>query len=314
VTFAFPFARQEEVDSMPLLIMCSSCQTRLRVGDDRVGRKMKCPKCQTIFTAASADSGAASAPAARAKAPPARAPLEVEVGDEDVIEAGPHQGKSAGHPDQSFEELEVPDSMREEIEKNLTKKEKIVWIGRASMKLMMSNARLGRIIGIILLCVLAATLVITIALQVAGLVVWIICGFLGLIGALLLFVPWLTQRGEKVRPTYVLTNRQVIICQYMGFRGANIRTYTPDRLNKMERREWRRFPGDGDLIFEKEVFTTGGGPSGGGRFRRGPGAFGRTSGQSHEHTTTIEHGFMMIERVGEVEKLVREKLIEPFSI
>jgi hypothetical protein len=275
---------------------------------------MKCPKCQSIFTAGSADSGEAQAPAARAKSAPAKAPAEVEVGDEDVVEAGQRRGKGRGLQLQSFEELEVPDNMREEIEKNLTKKEKIVWIGRASMKLMMSNARLGRLIGIIMLCAVAATLGITIALQVAGLVVWIICGFLCLLGALLLFVPWLTQRGEKVRPTYVVTNRQVIICQYMGFRGANIRTYTPDRLNKMERREWRRFPGDGDLIFEKEVFTTGGAPTSAGFRRGGRGAFGRTSGMSNEHTTTIEHGFMMIEQVGEVEKLVREKLIEPFSI
>jgi predicted Zn finger-like uncharacterized protein len=37
---------------MPILIQCPSCERRLRVPDNLLGKQVKCPSCQTTFTAA----------------------------------------------------------------------------------------------------------------------------------------------------------------------------------------------------------------------------------------------------------------------
>ena len=37
---------------MPLMIQCSSCGQKLRVPDDQIGRKVRCPACKVVFTAA----------------------------------------------------------------------------------------------------------------------------------------------------------------------------------------------------------------------------------------------------------------------
>src|SRR4051794_29982519 len=37
---------------MPILVSCPSCHGQLRVGDDLIGRKVRCPACQTVFEAA----------------------------------------------------------------------------------------------------------------------------------------------------------------------------------------------------------------------------------------------------------------------
>jgi predicted Zn finger-like uncharacterized protein len=36
---------------MPLEINCPACSAKLRVGDDKLGKKVRCPKCKEIFTA-----------------------------------------------------------------------------------------------------------------------------------------------------------------------------------------------------------------------------------------------------------------------
>jgi hypothetical protein len=37
---------------MPIVIVCTSCQRKLRVPDNLLGKKVKCPACQNSFTAA----------------------------------------------------------------------------------------------------------------------------------------------------------------------------------------------------------------------------------------------------------------------
>ncbi len=40
---------------MPLQLSCPSCGATLRVGDDLLGRKVRCPKCSTTFQAEGAE-------------------------------------------------------------------------------------------------------------------------------------------------------------------------------------------------------------------------------------------------------------------
>src|SRR5262245_45470318 len=48
---------------MPVLVNCPSCKGPLRVTDALLGRKVRCPACQTVFTADAPGDGAGDAPA-----------------------------------------------------------------------------------------------------------------------------------------------------------------------------------------------------------------------------------------------------------
>lgn len=66
-----------------IVTQCSNCQTKLKVDDEKIGKKVKCPKCATVFVVAPADDApkaAAPQPAPKAAAPasaPAAAPDKI---------------------------------------------------------------------------------------------------------------------------------------------------------------------------------------------------------------------------------------------
>lgn len=43
---------------MPIIVICSECESRLNVQDDLLGRQMRCPICREVFTVATADAAA----------------------------------------------------------------------------------------------------------------------------------------------------------------------------------------------------------------------------------------------------------------
>ncbi len=79
---------------MPVNTNCPSCGKTLRVRDDLRGSRVRCPGCQTVFTANAADEESAPAPAApkhqvteRPSSPPRRDPqLESREGDEEDLQ------------------------------------------------------------------------------------------------------------------------------------------------------------------------------------------------------------------------------------
>jgi predicted Zn finger-like uncharacterized protein len=67
---------------MPIIVACPSCGGKLRVADDLLGQRVRCPACQTTFDAAR--------PPAVAAAPPAPPPLQLSLDDEPApAPAGP---------------------------------------------------------------------------------------------------------------------------------------------------------------------------------------------------------------------------------
>jgi hypothetical protein len=93
---------------------------------------------------------------------------------------------------------------------------------------------------------------------------------------------WMGRRA--LRTCYALTNRRVIVWEPGWFGGVQVRSYRPPELGSMTRNQ--RSDGSGDLIFRE--FTTFG-PNG----RR----------------NVTRHGLMAIERVQEVEALIRSTLL-----
>lgn len=97
---------------------------------------------------------------------------------------------------------------------------------------------------------------------------------------------WLRRQAHKT--LYALTDRRAIVFEPRWFRMATVRSYTAPGLSHLTRRE--RPDGSGDLVFEE--FTTSGVDSDG--YRR---------------SYTTRRGFLAIDRVREVEEMVRRTLL-----
>ena len=105
-----------------------------------------------------------------------------------------------------------------------------------------------------------------------------------LVGAAMLLAPvWKARVAKKT--IYALTDQRAIIFE-AGFNSTTIRSYAPDDLEKLSRRE--RSSGAGDLVFEEVEATS--------RFNEGSPSKSR-------------RGFLAIRDVAVVERLLRETLV-----
>ncbi len=310
---------------MPTIFACPSCQTKLRIPDAMTGKAVKCPKCRTAIPARAAPKP--PAPAAPRKPPP---PAEsVSVGEDDVVEppdevavdendvvapagelARPAKGQkvapaartggSSKLPLLSFEELDVPDAMREAVEAELTSKEKIIWLGRPWMTMYVGQAKVAAVVGVVLLLAAAGGLGAYFADVIPPAVPWYAvlapAGILVLISLLCILAPILVKRSEHTRPCYVITNRRAMLCEMYGRSRVSITRYNGPQLEEMERKDSWRYPGAGDLVFEIELSRSGRVPP------------GRLISRGDEQTRPI--GFLMLQDVAAVEKLLRQTLID----
>jgi hypothetical protein len=107
-------------------------------------------------------------------------------------------------------------------------------------------------------------------------------------------VAWVRWRAAR-RTCYALTNRRALVYKE-GLFGPTRDSYTPLEVSAMRRSNSWLVAGSGDLIFRTvQVVSTS-----------------RTRGVSSTSVKTIHYGFLAIAQVGEVEKLVRETLIDRF--
>ncbi len=106
-----------------------------------------------------------------------------------------------------------------------------------------------------------------------------------LVGIGMLTSPFWVRR-KALRTCYVLTDGRAIVMEPLWLRGVRFRSYGPEQLASMWRVERRN--GTGDLIFQETTST------------------GAKRGQ-----TRTEDGFLGVERVREVEELVRDTLLKP---
>ncbi len=96
---------------------------------------------------------------------------------------------------------------------------------------------------------------------------------------------WLRSQARKT--LYALTNRRAIIWEPAWFGATTVRNYTAAGLGHMSRTE--RADGSGDLVFE-EITTYG-------------------SNNNGTSSRTTRRGFLSIDKVREVEELVRRTLL-----
>lgn len=106
-----------------------------------------------------------------------------------------------------------------------------------------------------------------------------------LVGLGLMAAPYWFWRQAR-RTCYAVTDRRAILWTAGKVAGWSIRSYPPDSLAKLHRVE--KSDGSGDLVFEEQVSITG---------------------DDQQTARTVQRGFMGIENVHEVEKLLRRALL-----
>lgn len=176
-------------------------------------------------------------------------------------------------------DLDVPPELADRVASELMPDEKLIWLGQPRPDLAVRPAYILVPFGIVFagfsLFWIVMAMVITFGIMAP-------CGipFLA-IGVVLIISPvWLRAWARKT--VYALSNRRAIVWQPGWFGYVTVQSFTASGLGQMSRTE--RGDGSGDLMLH--VYTTGIG----------------------DDSRTITKGFMGIDRVKEVEELVRTTL------
>jgi predicted Zn finger-like uncharacterized protein len=306
---------------MPMSITCPSCQTRLKVGDNLLGKRVKCPRCQQgvpVLAANPARVPAAQTAAVPAESPPAAARQEDEWID--VNEAASPQEVAAaaavkGTPPTGdwgqdlMEEHDVPEEIQEEIHAALSKNERLTWFGRPRMDILLARARNHQIrmvlVGFGLAIALPFLAVFLFTLKgapagaiIGGIIVLLFAAGAAALGVYAIGLTARVRRGAGTRPCYAITNRRLLIHPGKGKQinfsrdgsssssvnagSLSISSYSGLGLTRINRMELRRFPGCGELVFNRTLLDE---PAGG--------------------------AMWAVEGVREVEKLIRKQLVHP---
>jgi hypothetical protein len=205
----------------------------------------------------------------------------------------------------TFAELGIHDRFRKAVEEELTKDEKLVWLGRPSATAAVQPPRT------VLAVIGAVLLALAFGLGVFGKGVPIFFpGVIGLFGLLFIALPFVAKGGSAYQACYVVTNRRAILLEWglMGLEpgmsswtAVRRKSYLPHELLAMERQANPSVPGAGNLIFEY-FFTIG---------RLAPLMPG-TQGTIRRTDTPqrTPRGFFYLDNVDEVEQIIRTTLLQ----
>lgn len=198
-----------------------------------------------------------------------------------------------------FEDQEVSDEARELVEAELSKGETIVWVGRMSPDLTLSDDRIVRVICFIILflglgAVVGGSVLMALVTFLPGLILLIFGVVFGGVAALGVFCKADPERARKERAIYVLTNRRCLVWESADpeCMEQEFTSYSTLQVEDMKRKGSMRKPKAGDLIFAHVLVEHGGG--------------GRHGGTS---VARVPKGFLKVDGVAEVEDLVRQVLI-----
>jgi hypothetical protein len=242
------------------------------------------------------------ASAQQAPAPADRNPAVFQVSAADVIQAAPPPLPRL----QTFEELGLPAAFQTTVGDELSRDEKLVWLGRPSQNPAVYPPKT-------ILVVVGAVLV-----GLAILLPWVSAPLifsvvLVILGLLFVCAPKLSNGTNIYSACYVVTNRRVLLLEkgligvdaktitsWKSLTGVRCKSYLPHELLGMERRNNERVPGAGDLIFEY-IFTIG----------QNTTAFPSTTGtvQRTDAAQRVPRGFCFLDQVAEVENVIRATLL-----
>jgi hypothetical protein len=183
----------------------------------------------------------------------------------------------------------------------MSKGEKLIWCGQPAKRVVMIKAILQFCIAGAFIFLLGAGFVIAGLVntrQHGGL---LIPGFVMVAVAIGMSLAPFYKIWQAGRTCYVLTNRRCIVwaCNWLG--AVEMQNYNPGQLVNMFRRDmWFFGKGAGDVVFKTVTIITTTTRSG-----RGAGF-----GGSSTSMTTYYYGFLAVENVRAIERLVRETLTD----
>jgi hypothetical protein len=277
---------------MAISSVCA-CGAEIEAPDELAGQSVKCPQC----AASVAIPGSAGGQQA-----PAREESHRENG------AAPGVPKEAPRADNYREDGEVPADLKEKILADVNANEKVVWVAQPVQALILRRS-MGWLIGG------AAVALLGLLFMMGGLLSkapqpapgrpapppQATGGFFGSISTIMLIgglccaaVPlyrWKMAQGT----CYALTNRRALVYK-QGLFSPTRESYAPSEVADMRRAESWLMNGGGDLIFRtvKTISTS------------------YSQGRSSSSVSTTHYGFLAIAHVKEIDKLVRETIIDRF--
>jgi hypothetical protein len=237
-------------------------------------------------------------------APANRKPVVFRVSAADVV-------KPALPRLQTYEELGFHDRHRKAVEEELTKDEKLLWLGRPSLNREVYPPKDNVVVlGVVLFVLAGAFLALPLFVKSIPFVFAILfSGVLVLIGFLCLNAPRLFNPATSYHACYVVTNRRAILLEWVflaaeptsfNLTGARRKSYYPHELLGLERLNNPRVAGAGDLIFEY-IFAVGKAVT------SYPGMDGKVT--RTDTPQRIARGFLNLDHAGEVEHLIRTTLL-----
>jgi hypothetical protein len=249
---------------MTITIACTSCRKRLSLKDELAGKRVKCPACGQILPVV-----ASAPPAAATMALATAAKTECPILDDVESNAGKGSRKDTGQaevctvldsgdagetptskrmrqpddaeaaPDGDWGESvlagqHVPENMQQEIRQVLQEGERITWATRARMDMLLANARILKIVGMVMVGIASALLLLSLAMLGLPVGLWLFSlvpaeGALGMgaimvlvvvlvlllivitVGVAFIRLPRRMQDNEKTRSCYLIAGRRLII-------------------------------------------------------------------------------------------------------
>jgi hypothetical protein len=293
-TAAPPPAPRPPAAPATIAVTCPSCARPLNLGAHLAGKSIKCPGCQQVL-----------------KVPGTAAPPPVV--DEEVAPVG--GGRAIQAPDDPFADTDVPENYQEEIRQELGRNEKILWVGRSSEKLVRAKSWIAVPIGGLFILVGIGLAVFGFAFLGGGVGIGVGCGgiFFALVGTLALFAPKFMTWSLPRRAAYVVTTRHCIIYDPAHSLGAQNTVY---KFNAIQLQDMKKegswfLKGGGSLVMDKEIEIVSHGTQAGPRGFGGRRGFGGGMGAGSRSTTReIKIGFIDVADVNDVEKVVREALLD----
>jgi phage FluMu protein Com len=270
-----------------IAVSCPACEKQLNLGAQLAGKSIRCPGCKQVV-----------------KVPSAATPSEDE-------EAPRRSGPPMQAPDDPFANTDIPEDYRNAVREELGRNERILWVGRSSEKIVKAKSWIAIPIGAVFIVVGVLISIMGFVLVGGGMAIGMLIGgiFFAAVGTLALFAPKFIHLSLPKRAVYVVTTRHCIVYDPIRSLGARntVYKYNALQLQSMKKEgSWFDKQG-GSLVMGKEIEVMGGGTGGGGRFSRGgAGGMGSTT---HE----IKIGFIDVADVTEVEKVVREALLDRMS-
>jgi hypothetical protein len=208
--------------------------------------------------------------------------------------------------ERTFDELEIPAPLRAALEKELTRDEQLLWVGRPSRnpEVHPKNKMLP-VIGGGLIALALVIVVGTLAAGGKGFVPFAFAGVMTLIG-LAFMLPLVTNPAKVCRYCYAVTSRRALLAELtLGMRGGVVTSYLPHQLVGMERKDHPSVPGAGDLVLDYQFVL----PGNSFNSRTGTLLQQNTTGGVSTSPQRVARGFLYLDQVREVEELIRGRLL-----